>query len=233
MADLEISSTHKPLGATNSSILQFLSLYLLVLAFFILLVTISTFEPVKSDAVMVSLNSAFKSVRPVRTDLTVFTSKSGPIIASEQFMQEVENLFAAALGVTRVETVQPGRVMRVTMDTDSLFDPDSTNIRESQIELVDRMIASLSGRPRGFHFDMEFVIGNRAAPDRTLSLEPTLEMTRAGEFAKQFLARGVPPDAISIGIRQGDPDELVLWFYVRSADEIPALYEKFAGEQEG
>ena len=52
MAEIDISTSRSPVVSTTSLVLQFLSLYLLVLAFFILLVTISTFEEVKSDAVM-------------------------------------------------------------------------------------------------------------------------------------------------------------------------------------
>jgi len=51
-------------GSGSSSIFLFLSLFLLVLAFFILLVSISTVENVKSQAVMDSLTSTFTTVLP-------------------------------------------------------------------------------------------------------------------------------------------------------------------------
>ena len=55
----------------------FLSLFLLVLAFFILMVTISTLEEVKTKSVMDSLTSTFTSIVPPSTDPTRFKSKEG------------------------------------------------------------------------------------------------------------------------------------------------------------
>ena len=207
-----------------------MSLYLLVLSFFILLVTISSFEEIKTKAVMASLNSTFTSVRPPRTDPTIFTSRAGSILAGPQFMIDLDNLFSTALGVTKVEIVQPGRVMRVTMATESLFLPNETGVRESQFPLIDRIITALNGRPRGTHFDMEFVLGSPFSAGRTLPTGQTLPMARSGAFARELMSRGVPPDAISIGLRPGDPAELVMWFYVRAEDEEKILYERFASE---
>ena len=91
MADVQITQSDTHFEAGSSSILQFLGLYLLVLAFFILLVSISTFAPVKSSAVMGSLSAQFATVRTARTDPKVFTSTSGPVIASEQFLEDINN----------------------------------------------------------------------------------------------------------------------------------------------
>ena len=71
----------------------FLGLFLLVLAFFILLVSISTFETVKSTAVMDSLSSTFTTVLPPTSDPTEFNAKDGDIIAGETFQQEITMLF--------------------------------------------------------------------------------------------------------------------------------------------
>ena len=96
----------------SGSIIQFLSLYLLVLAFFILLVTISTFEEVKSKAVMDSLNTTFKTVRPAQTDLTVFTSRAGPVLAGPQFLTDIEGLFTTAIEVAQIENLSRREIDR-------------------------------------------------------------------------------------------------------------------------
>ena len=116
----------------NTTILQFLSLYLLVLAFFILLVSISTFEKVKSSAVMDSLNSTFATVLPPNTELTSFNSKSGPILAGQAFQDKTNKLFATTLDAEKIEVIQPGRVMRVQMAADSLFETGKAVLRDAQ-----------------------------------------------------------------------------------------------------
>lgn len=212
----------------NASTIQFLSLYLLVLAFFILLVTISTFEEVKSRAVMDSLNTTFTTARPAETDPTVFTSRAGQILSNPQFMTDIEALFATAVEAAQIEIVQPGRVMRIIMPSEALFFPGESRIRESRVALIDRVIASLNGRPRGVHYDMEFVVGTVATDNGEVPTTQELPMVRAGVFVREMMSRGVPPDAISIGLRTANPNELVIWFYVRSENELQAIYRRFA-----
>jgi flagellar motor protein MotB len=219
-------------GGNNTTIIQFLSLYLLVLAFFILLVTISTFEKVKSSAVMDSLNSTFATVLPPSTELTSFNAKSGPILAGQAFQEKTSKLFATTLGVEKIEVIQPGRTMRVQMTADSLFETGKAVIREAQRPMIDRLITSLSSRPPGFQFDMEFVIGSAYATGTNLPIGQTLEMSRAGAFVREMLGRGVPPDAISIGMRHADQGQVVMWFYVRSPEEAQKFYSRLIAPPE-
>ncbi|MCZ6606840.1 MAG: hypothetical protein O7A64_04130, partial [Alphaproteobacteria bacterium] len=91
-----------------------------------------------------------------------------------------------------VEIVQPGRVMRVVMPADALFLLGGTEIRPARFPLLDRLVAALSGRPPGVRFDMEFLIGSAYTPDNDLPLRQTLEMARAGAFARAMLSGGTP-----------------------------------------
>lgn len=213
---------------SRSTTIQFLSLYLLVLAFFILLVSISTPENIKSKAVMDSLNSTFASVRQPRTELTVFTSRAGRFIGADEFQDRIDGLFAAALGVEQVEIVAPGRSMRVVMDADSLFHSDGVEIREAQIPMVDRIIASLNGRPPGLRFDMEFIVGTEVTGAGELPTGQTLQMARAGSLAREMLARGAPPGTVSIGLRGGAPNKITMWFFTRATDEVDLFYQTLA-----
>jgi hypothetical protein len=119
--------------------------------------------------------------------------------------------------------------MRVTMDADALFLADSTEIREAQIPMVDRIIASLNGRPPGLRYDMEFVIGSGVSAAGELPTGQTLQMARAGSLVREMLARGVPPDTNSIGLQGGATNKITMWFYVRSTDEADLFYKSLAG----
>jgi flagellar motor protein MotB len=206
-------------------LLSLLDLTGVMFAFFILLFSMSTFEDVKTSAVRASLNSAFASIVPPNTEATTFTSTTGRFLGNDEFQGAITKLFSTALAVEKIEVVQPGSIMRVTVNADSLFLPATTTIREAYIPMVDRLIASLSGRPPGYHFDMEFVIGT-AEESGLLPVGQTLQMARAGAFVRDMLARGVPPDTIAIGVRKGNPQQIVMWFYVRSADEVRSFYKQ-------
>ena len=75
--------------------------------------------------------------------------------------------------------------------------------------------------------DEDFFLRNNKSlylEDNIMPENQTLEMSRAGEFARAMLSRGVPPDSVSVGINPGDPKKVSIWFYVRSIDDT---YLKF------
>jgi len=203
-----------------NTIALFLGLYLVVLAFFILLVTISTVEETKSKKVMDSLSSAFTSIVPPSADLQSFQSKDGDVLAGQEFQQQVTGIFSTALGIDKVEMVQPGRQMRLLLKADSLFFQDEARIRPAMFPLLDRTVAALSSRPSGLRYDLEFVIGTPTAADgKTMPTEETLEIRRAGAFADEMNSRGIPPDSVAVGIRPGHVGEIVIWFYTRDIEK--------------
>ena len=216
----------KEFSSQNSSVVQFLALYLLVLAFFIWLVSLARFEGVKSLAVINSLKSTFEAKKEEKETTELQTLIRKKITSAKQFEDSIRGLFSTLLGVEKVEAPTPGRTMRVIMNTETLFEPQKTKIKEFNYAFMDRVIASLSERPPGYHFDMEFVIGSNedASGYGTLPVEQTLQMARAGVFVRSMLARGAPPDTISVGVRKGNPNSVAMWFYIRSPLEVDAYY---------
>ena len=218
MDDMDAQIQPQEKGGSNTVAL-FLGLYLVVLAFFILLVTMSTVEESKSKKVMDSLSSTFTSIMPPSADLQTFKSKDGDVLAGQEFQQQVTGIFATALGIDKVKTVQPGRQMRLQLESDSLFFENEARIRPAMYPLLDRTVAALSNRPMGLRFDLEFVIGTATAEDgKTMPVQQTLEVLRAGAFARAMNERGIPPDSLSVGMRPGHVGEIVIWFYTRDIE---------------
>ncbi|MEE2999611.1 MAG: flagellar motor protein MotB [Pseudomonadota bacterium] len=210
------------IARNDTTVLQFLSLYLLVLAFFILLVTISTVDKDKVDAVVDSIKS----------DAEIDKKQSGPILAGQVFQDKTTELFATALGVQKIEIMQLGKIMRIQMTADALFEPERAITKKSQQPLIDRVIAALSSRPPGYQFDMEFVIGSAYSTGQILPTQQTLEMRRAGAFVREMLNRGAPPDAVSIGMGHIDKGQAVMWFYVRSPNDAKKFYKRLIAPPE-
>ncbi len=131
----ELESPQEEDGGDNT-ITLFLGLYLLVLAFFILLVTISTLEDVKSQVVMDSLSSTFTTVLPPTTELTPFPKEEGEVVAGQQFQERITGIFATSLQIAKVELVQPGRLMKITMPATSLFYDGDTKYPEKNIIFI-------------------------------------------------------------------------------------------------
>lgn len=204
----------------------FLGLFLLVLAFFIMLVSISTFEEVKSSRVMDSLTSTFTTVLPPTSDPVDFNAKDGDILAGEAFQEQITSIFSTAIQVENIEVVQPGRLMRLQMRVNVLYLDGQTAVREDQYPLLDRIVAVLSNRPPGLRQDMEVIIGSRVTEGVSLPVGQTLEMSRVGELARLMVSRGAPPDAVSVGLKPGDPNEISIWFWVRGVQETAVRFEE-------
>ncbi len=219
-----IAGEDKVVGGGSAPL--FLGLFLLILAFFILLVSISTVEKVKSKAVMNSLNSTFTTILPSGSSSSVLDIEEGEINAGELFQQEITDIFTSSIEVAKIEIVHPGRLMRVRIPSDSLFFIGKSKIRDSRFPFLDRIVAALSNRPAGLRYDMEFVIGAKYVDGRSLPIAGTLGISRAGVFARDLIARGAPTDSISIGLKPGDPTEAVIWFYVRSANEARLKFKE-------
>ena len=210
------------LARNDTTVLQFLSLYLLILAFFILLVTISTVDKNKVDAV----------VESIKSDAELDRRETGPILAGQVFQDKTTELFATALGVQKIEIMQLGKIMRIQMTADAIFEPEEAIIKKAQQPLMDRVIAALSSRPPGYQFDMEFVIGSAYTAGRSLPTQQTLEMRRAGSFIREMLSRGAPPDAVSIGMGPIENGQAVMWFYVRSPNDAKKFYQRLIAPPE-
>lgn len=207
----------QPVGDQTTAL--FLGLYLVVLAFFILLVSISTMEETKSQKVMDSLSSTFTSIVPPSAELQSFKAKDGDVLAGQEFQQQVTGIFATELGIDKVQTVQPGRQMRLILSADSLFFQGEARIRPAMYPLLDRTVAALSNRPTGLRYDLEFVIGTPTLSDgKTMPIAQTLEVERAGAFARAMFDRGMPPDSVSVGMRPGHVGEVIIWFYTRDIE---------------
>ena len=198
------------------------------MAFFIWLVSLARFDGVKTLAVIQGLKSTFET-REMEKDVSeLITLIRSKVTSSKQFEDSISGLFSTLLGVEKVEAPTPGRTMRVVMNADTLFESEKTKIKQFNFAFMDRVIASLSERPPGYHFDMEFIIGSDedASGYGTLPVNQTLQMARAGVFVRSMLARGAPPDTLSVGIRKGNPNTVTLWFYIRSPVEVNAYYEE-------
>lgn len=218
MPDPALDTAPKPPPVADT-VSIFLGLFLLLLAFFILLVSISTVEKVKSLRVIDSVAAAFATILPSAVELRDHATKDANILSGEAFQAEITGIYASQVQVTKVEVVTPGRLMRVVMPSDALFFQGEARLRDGQFPFIDRVIAALSGRPAGLRHELEFVIGSPAGADRALAVGETLESRRAVTFVKGVLARGAPPDSVSVALKPGDPAEVTLWFHTRFTEE--------------
>lgn len=205
----------------DPSLTLFLGLYLLILAFFILLNAISTIEEIKAEAVMDSLTSTFSSLLPPESDLRPFNAETGDVLQARAFLETSARLFETLIPATKVEVVQPGQQMQAIFPANSLYFENKAELRpgKDRDELLDGVIAVLSSRPDNLRFEMDILMGATYVNGRELPIAPTLEIRRLGALARAFISRGAPPDSVSVGLHPGESDEVRVLFSVRPRED--------------
>ncbi len=199
------------LGGSRS---LFLSLYLVLLAFFIALISVSTFEENRTRAVVDSLWSTFSGPKGIPQDL-VFPSQSGLLLgAARQFFTELGSLFQAAIPAAKIQEMTGGSVLEVTLRGDALFRENSADFRLGQFSFVDRLVAALSSAPAGVRRHMDVSLSTGGASNAMLPGPTSLEQRRAAALGALFMGRGAPPDALGIGLVPGPIGLIVLSFRV-------------------
>ncbi|MEQ9347829.1 MAG: flagellar motor protein MotB [Thalassospira sp.] len=214
MAEIEDDGPTPPSPPSNGAVALFLALYLLLLAFFILLNTISTFEEVKTREVQESLSSAFASILPPTTSLQTVTSIEGPVVAAEDMQEKLGHLFDTAIKVVRVQVIQPGKLMEIIMHVEQLFDPNSILIRERQADFMQQLAEVLADEEGYASYEMEMVMGSEIGAKGSIEIENNLQIARAGSFARELIDVGAPEDRLYVGIDPGaDPFIVTFRFF--------------------
>lgn len=188
----------------DPSLSVFLGLYLLVLAFFILLVSLSTIEERKARAVMESLTATFGDARPSGTSV-------GPGEGDLALLLErrLAAAFASLVHIARVETVKPGRLVRAELPLAEVFVDEAAALRPALHPLLDRIVAALSSAPAGTAVAVEVALAAAAETG-----QERLAPARAGGFARELLARGAPPQRLSIALAPAAGGQVWLTFTI-------------------
>jgi len=126
--------------------LLFLSLFLLLLAFFILLNTISTLRETKSRDVLSSVAATFQSDADPDTKAEILVSTLGPVLEPEEVLDEVERLWLSEVPFVQLDRVTNGRYMIVELPTIQLFVGAEARVRSDRRDLMAATAHVLSAR---------------------------------------------------------------------------------------
>lgn len=202
---------------SNNGSLIFLSLFLLLLAFFILLNALATIEETKSRQVLTSVAATFRSVVDADTSAQVLLSELGPASEPDEILEAMEQLWVTAVSVTKVETLSAGQLMQITMPVNELFLAGKSVLRSDRKQLLERAARVLSVQAKSVVAELELVLGTPPIDPAKLEEDPSLAIQRAVVLAGALLEVGAAKDKVSTGVRVGDPKVLRLRFAIREA----------------
>lgn len=172
----------------------YLGLFMLMLAFFILLNAISHFHQDKVGAVIRSVDQAF--AMPLTGRGGAGGEEAGQQAAAAS-LRDLGDLVRTQLALAKVDAGADGTTLAVILPASDLFVGDTLAIRPDRIALMDRVAATLAPRPQGVQIQAEILFATQGVADSA----PLV--ARAGAMARALVANGVPPAPLSVGLERG------------------------------
>lgn len=203
----------------------FLGLYLILLAFFVLLNTMASVKEDRVKAVLGSLLATFSTEILNSENPTEFAASVGEFLTAKEFHGEVRDFFEVAIPLAEVELFSAGRDMRISLPVEEVFEPGTTRIRSDREDLLFRIGTSLRRRVEGMRFELEVsTFTGPFFPDEQAGGH-VLEIARASSLAEYLVGHEVPPQSILIGAQPGNPSDLRLTFSIRVDSESELSFD--------
>lgn len=192
-------------------LIQVLSVYLLLLAFFVVLNSISHVETARTRAVSGSLNETFAVEGRPSSRTVLFTSDAGDAPSNAGLLARIGGLIRTELAFVRTRDLEPGRIMEVTLPVDSVFVAGRESIDPLRRPLIERIARSLADPRPGVRYDVDIIVGAGDGDEMAVG--------RSAYLASVFAAAGAPGRSVSAGIDPVSPGSLKLTFHVRPRAE--------------
>lgn len=191
----------------------FLSLFLLLLAFFIMLNAISTVEEGRSDQVMESVKRAFPSA--VRKEIAedILDAEPGRVIG-QSVRAALGTVFREVLPAVVVEVEANGNPIFVSIPARQVYAPAAGGITPVMEQLAGRLAPILNNPPAGSVLDLQILYG---AADTASAGERDALIFRASETVRTFVDHEVDPAILAAGLELYDPQVVRLIFRTRPA----------------
>lgn len=193
----------------------FLSLFLLLLAFFIMLNAMSTVEEGRSNKVLESVKRAFPSALRKEISDNILDADPGQVIG-ESVRAALGTVFRELLPAVTVQVEPDGNPLFVSIPARRVYAPAAGGVTPVMEQLASRL-APIVNRPlAGSLLTLQILYGT----DGSETAERRRELIfRASETVHAFVDQEVDPAVISAGIEPRDPEMVRLVFRTRPAGQ--------------
>jgi len=205
-------------GEDMGTVVLMLGLYLIVLAFFILLNTMAVDSPTRSAkaAASVAEGFGFRNTGAVQlNDSTDITMNA----VFETIAEEMLDIMETYISVRNFRFSQNADEMVLRIDTDVIFPEKTLNIRPEMAPLFYDLAHTISEPKSGTHMVAQIMIHTTDDEQGSSRLSPSeLAIRRATLFTRAIAERGVEGKNISAGTIQEARSEIVISFKIVVSD---------------
>ncbi len=203
-----------PARPRDTTSIIFVSLYLLLLAFFIFLHSISVFREERVRSVLGSVEIAFQGLSrdtPAERQKKLTGEEQG----TQAFHAKLKNVFETAMPLVESRKAEGGTRLQFTASLKDLFSGGSLTPRGSLDTFLEEVAAALIDRNRNLSTDMEIMIGTGVTLPDSGDRAPSLAAQRLNALVRLFLQKGVAARNLSIGMEAGDAGLVHFSFFPR------------------
>jgi hypothetical protein len=190
-----------------------LSLFLLLLAFFIMLNSMAQFEARRTRAVLGSLAATFNVSDPYGQSRTL-GSFVGHLDAVADLEQEITGLLRTLVGFGSFELIRTGNLLSTSIDNDVLF-VDGASASQNLRALAEPAAALLAAASDDVTIEMAAYArpsGGKVIGARSVAIEAAA--TRAALVVRTFAEFGVTAAQLVVALEDGDPGQTRIEFRV-------------------
>jgi hypothetical protein len=204
-ADLDAPKS-QPSPALNTRSL--VGLFLMMLALFILLVSISRPTQERARAVMFGIAAAFNPNAASGIGRSALDLPRGDA-PTAGFLPDMGRLVATAIPLADTEETRDGKRLRIVVPASSLFTLGSDELKPDAETLLASIAQAMARQPAGFRYELEFLVARGVSPERKMAIN------RAGLVGRALVSAGTPINCISVGLLASTRDTAIFLFSIR------------------
>lgn len=213
-------------SGANTSLILNLSLFMMLLAFFIVLNALSSFEEKKFTPILQSLENTFASDSNWDAKSTSLREDPLQSVLEGDSIDRLNALFEAQISAFRATKSKSRGVMHVEMPFDVFYNAiiqigqqELTQSNKDRIErdfFLPTLVSILKSEDQGAAYRMDIVLQMEQDPAVMQNNAPgdlKTVVNRVGGVARKLEEFGLPKNLMSIGLSKGKENTVELFFY--------------------
>ena len=195
----------------------FLSLFLLLLAFFIFINSVSTYKEKKTTDVVESIRASFPAVVSSKQFLQLRSLKKS--VVSPTVFNELDELFQHLFRDRKLKISFDNKIAQIDIPVNLIFEK-ATAVRLDKLEtLLVRLAAIIARAENEYPVGTEIVFGYEGTLEE--KFENQLTQERCSVIMSILLEKTVPKGSVAVGLETGNPDFLRFKFRSLINDDRP------------
>ena len=195
----------------------FLSLFLLLLAFFIFINSVSTYKEKKTTDVVESIRASFPAVVSSKQFFQLRSLKKS--VVSPTVFNELDELFQHLFRDRKLKISFDNKIAQIDIPVNLIFEK-ATAVRLDKLETLRVRLAAIIVRAENeYPLGTEIVFGYEGTLEE--KFENQLTQERCSVIMSILLEKTVPKGSVSVGLETGNPDFLRFKFRSLINDDRP------------